>query len=163
MSENQQITFEDKVSSKIKETFIDLMSDEEWQERVKAEIKAFFEPDEELRSVTLVTQTGSWLNDHLTKQVVEGKISPFRSMVWGHIVPMVKVILENNLTREFVDDIVQDAWDGSPDKEDAKRAWVHEAVQRSIADFFGSMFLNNQMKLRNTLQQELYNRLQNGF
>jgi hypothetical protein len=143
------VTFVDKVKEKIKNTFADLIPEEQWDEMIQKEINSFFE-DKQKITISEIKKyaNGSWRNEEFL--VKEMEISPFRAMVYAECIQKTNQTLKETIDKTYFTEI----WDknGKVITEEFKTV-ITECGPAIAAKFFsnliGQMTSDMRMSLMN--------------
>lgn len=94
------MTIQEKISEKIKETYLDLLPKEELDLLVKNEIDAFF--NEQTKSFFKVEyKSGTWSTNNSFEFISSDNMSPFRKMVWLNLINETSKCLQSDLVKTY--------------------------------------------------------------
>lgn len=94
------MTIQEKISEKIKETYLDLLPKEELDLLVKNEIDAFFN-EETKSSFRVEYKSGNWNNPNTFEFTSSENMSPFRKMVWLNLINNTAKCLQSDLVKTY--------------------------------------------------------------
>jgi len=144
----QQLT--QKLKDKIKDTFIELIPDEEWNKLVESEVNEFFNQSTKLGIAERDRyKEGSWTSTRYSQ--LESDMSPFRAIVWEMCSEKTVCLLKDKLTKEYVSDLSK--IDDMDSREDMQEFMANAAATAAIK-FFKGIVQSSSFELMNQIQNQ---------
>lgn len=145
-----QLPFMDKVKDKIKNSFVDLIPEEQWDAMVQAEIDNFFEKpvrlnvnEEKQYGQNKTTQT--FLTDENDNHVG----TAFRQLVWDECIVKTREHIQSKYMQDHVSEILSN---NATTMEEGTKDIIEEAVPAAMAKFFSGMMTNMKWQLQQDIQ-----------
>lgn len=152
----KNIPFMDAVKEKIKNSFLELIPEENWDKMVEAEVKAFFEDKVQF---TVETTSGGYGQRDRMFYKFEGDTEPtmFRTLVWDMCVEKTR----EHLKTEHVNNILSESLILQEDEvKGGMKDVIEQAVPMAISQFFTNitknMMFNVQEQIRNMSNNNHY-------
>lgn len=147
--------FTESVKNRIKETFVGMIPEDEWQGLVEKEVKAFFDQPVkmEITKESAPPVGGAWYGSNYF--VATSEQTPFRAIVWEYCKEMTYETLKERINKEFFNN----TW--SPSEEDLSekmREFIKESAPHAMAAFFQQIILNQSAMFQSQIQG-----LRNGY
>lgn len=141
------------VKDRIKATFVSLIPDEQWDQMVKKEIDAFFDPSTTYAKevITNSYSSGYGSNNYNTKIMVTGDASVFRAIVFQLCIEKTCDIIKNQLTDTYFKEVYN-----LENLDEGLKKVIQEAAPLAAVKFMDSMAHMYANQLRNDIQNHRF-------
>lgn len=146
------MNIQETLTQRIKEQFVNLLTDEELEILVKKEIDSFF--DDKTKVYFSIKRESNYYNSSSTKIEVNGEMSPIRQMVYQIIVEMTADKIKSENIKNYFNELIEKE-DGTVDTKIGKH--IQEAIPLAINTYFENIARN----MVSQLQYSLMNNNQN--
>lgn len=148
------MNIQEKLTERIKEQFVNLLTDEELETIVKKEIDSFF--DENTKSYIKVEKKYDYYKAHYTELSCSEDMSPIRSIVYQVLIGMTAEKIKNeHIQKYFSEQIAKE--DGTINTK------ISEQISNTIPIAINQYFENIARNMTMNLQQSLMNNSNGGY
>ena len=131
-----------RLSDKIKESFVGLIPDEKWEEMVKKEVDAFFTEETKLLVLDERKENpNDYWNRKTVKQIKLGEgVTPFRAIIWNLCIEETYKAVEDEMFTEYF----KNSWtDGKRDMTPKIKEIIKESIPYAITRYFEQVAMNS--------------------
>lgn len=159
----ENVDLKSKLSEKVKDIFVDLIPNTDWDQLVQNEINNFFHTTKEVVFNKRHAPSNVWGAERIITST-STEMTPFQTIVWNYCLEHALPLLEKKMTTEFVEQSLNEAFDHvNPSvKKEARENFVAKQFDQAISNFFLHMMTSHALSMKHQLTEELRQRLQHG-